>query len=167
LRLIVNGLKETRHNIGVQGVAHFKDLEKPLNRCGIYMMESVGKNFKAGGRPKKWDSLSKRTKKIDPRRNSGTPLTINGDNIRKKIDKKVTKYKVTVGASGKIAHVQQFGARIKITDRMRRWFAFKEIYLPLYQTEIIIPARPFVLFQTEDLKSVKDIFIKWSGEYKK
>ncbi|GAH15650.1 unnamed protein product, partial [marine sediment metagenome] len=38
-----------------------KDLRVPLKRCGILMLRSIDKNFRAEGRPKRWVPLSPMT----------------------------------------------------------------------------------------------------------
>lgn len=43
-----------------------------------------------------------------------------------------------------IAPIQNYGARIKVTDRMRAWLAFNlQIFLRATTTHIVIPAREF------------------------
>lgn len=44
----------------------------------------------------------------------------------------------------KIAQIQEFGARIPVTDKMRKWFAVQGFPLSKNKTEIIIPPRAFL-----------------------
>lgn len=44
----------------------------------------------------------------------------------------------------KVAEIQEFGATIKVTDKMRKWFAYQGFPLNKNTTEIHIPARSFV-----------------------
>lgn len=49
----------------------------------------------------------------------------------------------------KIAEIQEYGARIPVTDKMRKWFAYQGFPLKKTTTEIVIPPRAFVR-QTAD-----------------
>ena len=49
----------------------------------------------------------------------------------------------------KIAQIQEYGARIPVTDKMRKWFAVQGFPLSKHTTEIIIPPRAFMR-QTSD-----------------
>jgi hypothetical protein len=51
--------------------------------------------------------------------------------------------------SAKIAIIQEYGANINVTKKMRKWFAFKGIYLSKNKTQINLPPRPFMQ-QTAD-----------------
>lgn len=44
----------------------------------------------------------------------------------------------------KVALINEFGATIKVTDKMRRWFAAQGFPLNKHTTEIHIPARSFI-----------------------
>ena len=54
----------------------------------------------------------------------------------------------------KIAEIQEYGARIPVTDKMRRWFAAQGFPLKKTTTEIVIPPRPFIR-QTADRNKKK------------
>ena len=49
----------------------------------------------------------------------------------------------------KIAQIQEYGARIPVTDKMRKWFAVQGFPLSKHTTEIVIPPRAFIR-QTAD-----------------
>lgn len=49
----------------------------------------------------------------------------------------------------KIAQIQEYGARIPVTDKMRKWFAVQGFPLSKHTTEIVIPPRAFIR-QTSD-----------------
>lgn len=49
----------------------------------------------------------------------------------------------------KIAQIQEYGARIPVTDKMRKWFAVQGFPLSKHTTEIVIPPRAFMR-QTSD-----------------
>lgn len=44
----------------------------------------------------------------------------------------------------KVAEINEFGATIKVTDKMRKWFAWQGFPLNKNTTEIHIPARSFI-----------------------
>ena len=62
----------------------------------------------------------------------------------------------------KVAQIQEFGARIPVTDKMRKWFAVQGFPLSKHTTEIVIPPRAFVR-QTAD-KNKKDWMWKFRDD---
>lgn len=44
----------------------------------------------------------------------------------------------------KVAQIQEYGARIPVTDKMRKWFAVQGFPLSKHTTEIVIPPRAFM-----------------------
>jgi hypothetical protein len=69
-------------------------------------------------------------------------------NITKAINNQANKVILNVGFlqkdMAKIAIINEFGAHIRVTNKMRKWFAVQGIYLKKETTEIVIPPRPFM-----------------------
>lgn len=161
-------MDRTRENIGRRAPRHFRDLTVPLKRVEAYMIgESISKNFREGGRPKRWAALSGATATINPRRQGGKPLQDTGAHIKNRITGKIEGgYRLVIGAGGKIPTIQQKGAKIRVTPAMRKFLAAKGIYLSATTKEIKIPGRQFILFQPEDIGAINKIFRDWSRNYK-
>lgn len=65
------------------------------------------------------------------------------------------------GDMGMIAAVHEFGARIRVTDKMRKWFAAQGYPLKTSTKEIVIPERSFIRagFDSAEREYVKNVKI--------
>ncbi len=82
--------------------------------------------------------------------------------LRKKI-KKATASEIRGGVIGNeqlsiIAGSNEFGVRIKVTAKMRRFLAWKGLYLSGQTKEIIIPERPAIRSTFDNKKNIKEVF---------
>ncbi len=142
------------------------DVRTPLKESGIQMLRSIDNNFKVGGRPNKWRPLAQST--INARRKGkgkGGPQILQDNGILKgSITTRTRKDFVAIGTSIPYAPVHNFGhvftrarkAKLKGKSRLRARSSTSGI--------IIIPKRPFILFQEEDKKDIDDIFVKHMGK---
>jgi len=155
-----------------------KDLRVPLKRCGILMLSSIDKNFRAEGRPKRWAPLSPMT--IAMRRKKGRGAKILQDTGHGKgsiVYKVVSNQKVQIGTNLGYMKIHQEGGSIKIPARTIRpvkakalhWIssAGEDIFaMVVHQKERTarIPQRKFLLFQEDDKKNIVRIFTEYLEE---
>jgi len=148
-----------------------KDLKPPLKRSGVWMHRSFAANFREEGRPR-WKSLSWNT--ITNRKNmSSRPLQDKGL-LRQSVMTKTAQGNIyrlrndslTMGSNMSYAGYQQFGTVThRILPRAKKVIKFMSGDMkPVFTRRVNhpgIPARPFVMFQDEDVKEIEGIF----GDY--
>jgi len=138
--------------------------EKPLRACGLVLLRSITKTFKAGGRPMRWKP-SRRAAGMA----KGQTL-IKTARLMRSITMKVAGRTLRVGTNVKYAAIHQLGgtipARVILPRRAKalRWIdrAGKVRFakrVSIGPTEI--PARPFLVIQDEDWRVFGRIF----GDY--
>jgi len=137
--------------------------QKPLRSCGLVLLRSVTKTFKAGGRPLRWKPSWRALK-------TGGRTLIKTARLMRSITMHVAGRTLRVGTNVKYAAIHQLGgtipARVILPKRAKalRWidgsgnvrFAKKVTVGP---TEI--PARPFLVIQDADWRVFRRIF----GDY--
>jgi len=150
-----------------------KDLRVPLKRCGILMLRSIDKNFRAEGRPKRWAPLSPMT--IAMRRKKGRGAKILQDTGMGKGSityEVVSDQKVQIGTRRDYMRIHQEGGSIKIPARDIYPVKAKALHwvdpgtgedvfaMHVHQKERTakIPQRKFLLFQEEDKKNIVRVF---------
>jgi phage virion morphogenesis protein len=155
-----------------------KDLRVPLKRCGILMLSSIDKNFRAEGRPKRWAPLSPTT--IAMRRKKGRGARILQDTGMGKGSityEVVSNQKVQIGTRRDYMRIHQTGGNIKIPARTIRPVKAKALHWISNTGEDVfamivhqkartakIPQRKFLLFQEDDKKNIVRIFIEYLEE---
>jgi len=154
-----------------------KDLRIPLKRCGILMLSSIDKNFRAEGRPKKWAPLSPMT--IAMRRKEGKGAKILQDTGHGKgsiVYKVVSNQKVQIGTNLGYMKIHQEGGSIKIPARdiypvkakALHWVSDgKDVFaMHVHQKARTakIPQRKFLLFQKEDKTNIVKVFTEYLEE---
>jgi phage gpG-like protein len=154
-----------------------KDLRVPLKRAGILMVGSVGKNFRAEGRPEKWAPLSPMT--IAMRRKKGRRAKILQDTGMGRdsiVYDVVSNQEVQIGTPLKYMAKHQTGGTINIPARdiypvrarALHWVSDgKDVFvMHVHQKERTakIPQRKFLLFQEEDEKNIVKIFTEYLEE---
>ena|SRR3990167_6182410 len=134
IKITRNGFGSVQAFFGKQ-ISSAKNLSGPLRQAGEYMMGSVRKNFRAGGRPK-WRPLAKSTLKRKLSQGlSPLPLTGRTGRLQSQITYKIFKNKFSIGTSIPYAPYHQFGTRS-------------------------IPQRKFLIFQDEDLKLIESMILR-------
>ncbi len=156
-----------------------KDLRVPLKRCGILMLSSIDKNFRAEGRPKRWAPLSPMT--IAMRRKKGRGAKILQDTGHGKtsiVYKVVSNVKVQIGTPLGYMRKHQEGGTIKIPARdiypvrakVLHWVdpgTGEDVFaMHVHQKARTakIPQRKFLLFQEDDKKNIVRIFTEYLEE---
>ena len=120
-----------------------KSFKEPLNRAiRTVLIPSIKKNFASNGRPR-WASLSDKTVQ---RKGSATPILNETGKLKTaaqqinnwSIDKEEAKF---TGLPGKVEYGE---FHLSGTRKM--------------------PARPFIMMQSEDVEAIEDIFVSWYNE---
>ncbi|HQU86358.1 MAG TPA: phage virion morphogenesis protein [Pyrinomonadaceae bacterium] len=120
-----------------------RQVQKPLKAAGVVMLSSIQQNFKAQGRPQKWQKLSAAT--IAGRRKGKgkgkAQILIDKGRLKNSHSMKVSSGGVEVGTNVIYAKRQHYGfpgGKGKGKSKT--------------------PARPFVMFQDEDFDTIGQIF---------
>lgn len=120
-----------------------REIQKPFRAAGTYMIGSIQRNFKAGGRPKKWKELAEST--IKQRRRGGgkggIKILVDTARLKNSPAMRVRRTEAEVGTNMVQAKRQHFG----YPEGKGRGHA---------ET----PARPFMMFQDEDYDAIGQIF---------
>lgn len=129
-----------------------QDIKNPqplLKTMGQYMVSSIDKNFREQGRPEKWAPLSPITLMMRRKgKGGGSPKALMDTGmLRKSITAQVRAHEVVIAPTVRYGIFQQLGARIPVSEKMRKWFHWKGVHLKKETAELKIPARPFMLFQ--------------------
>ena len=141
--------------------------QQALKECGLVLLRSIAKNFRAGGRPVRWKRSAR------ARREGGQTL-VDTARLKKSITMKVAGKILTVGTNVISAAIHQLGGRIdqNVTVRshwriMRKAFGraipARKVLVRSHQRHLQfdMPARPFLLIQDEDWRVFRRIF----GDY--
>lgn len=120
-----------------------KHVEKPMKAAATYMIGSVVKNFNAGGRPKKWAKLAEST--VRGRRKGkgrgGIKILVDKGQLRNSNSMRLRQDGVEIGTNMVQAKRQHFGYPGHAGPGGAK-----------------TPARPFMLFQSEDPDAISQIF---------
>ena len=154
-------IKDMEMKAAVKGLSdRLSRPQKPLKECGLVLLRSISKTFKAGGRPVRWRP-SKRAQF------TGGKTLIDTARLMRSITMKVTGKTLAVGTNVKYAAMHQLGgkvpARVILPKRAKalRWidkagnvrFA-KKVSIPGFD----MPARPFLVIQDADWRVFRRIF---------
>lgn len=94
----------------------------------------------------------------------GIKYTVSGDNELSRQLKQLNGKRVNVGIVGEpdsllltYAAVNEYGANIRITEKMRKWLAWQKLYVKKSTTHIIIPERSYIRSTLDDKRVLKDL----------
>lgn len=138
----IQGLERVVQRLG-ELATDTRQVERPLKAAGAYMLGSIEKNFRAQGRPQKWPGLSQGAlrRRRRGRGRGGAQILIDTARLKNSHGYVVTGDAVEIGTNVKYAARQHFGyAGGKGRGHSRT------------------PARPFLMFQAEDLPEISEIF---------
>ncbi len=143
--------------------ARMENMQPALKDCGLVLIRSIAKNFKAGGRPVKW-------KKSARAKRSGGQTLVKTSRLKNSITMEATGSRLTVGTNVKYARIHQMGGYIheNVTVKkhwrlMTRAFGKKiparsvMVRSHTRQMSTDIPARPFLMVQPADWRIFKRI----------
>lgn len=121
-----------------------RHVEQPMKASGTYMLGSIEKNFKAGGRPDKWTALSEATKaRRRNKKKSSIKILIDTARLKNSHQFRLVSEGVQIGTNVIYAPRQHFG----YPEGTGRGHS---------ET----PARPFLMFQEEDIREISEIFTR-------
>lgn len=117
--------------------------ERPMRAAGVYMLGSIERNFKAQGRPEKWTALSESTlaRRRKGRGKGKAQILIDTARLKNSVSMRLTGDGVEVGTNVVYAPRQHFGYEGGEGRGQAK-----------------TPARPFLMFQDEDIDAIGDIF---------
>lgn len=120
-----------------------RHVERPLRAAGVYMLGSIEKNFRAQGRPQKWQGLADSTlrRRRKGRGRGSARILIDTAAMKNAIGFRVNTEGVEVGLTKAQARRQHFGYPGGSGRGRAR-----------------TPARPFLLLQQEDIPAIGEIF---------
>lgn len=118
-----------------------KRTERPLKAAAVYMLGSIDKNFQAEGRPKKWETLADAT--VAGRRGKKPKILTDTARLRRSHSYRITTNGAEIGTNVIYAPRQHFG-----------YDGSKKSGRGHSDT----PARPFLMFQEEDIREIDEIF---------
>lgn len=120
-----------------------RTIERPMKAAGTYMLGSIERNFKAGGRPAKWKPLAAST--VRQRRrgggSGGVKVLVDTAALKNSMSMRVRATETEVGTNMVQAKRQHFG----YPGGKGRGHSKT-------------PARPYMLFQNEDTDAIGKIF---------
>lgn len=120
-----------------------RDTDRPLKAAGVYMLGSIERNFQAQGRPDKWTALNESTlaRRRKGRGKGRSQILIDTAHLKNSTAMRLTGDGVEIGTNVIYAPRQHFGY---------------EGGEGRGQAET--PARPFLMFQDEDIDAIGNIF---------
>lgn len=138
----IQGLQAVLTRVG-RLVTDIRHVEGPMKAAGVYMLGSIEKNFKAGGRPAKWEALAESTiaRRKTGKGKGGAKILVDTGALKNSMAMRMTTAGVEVGTNKVQAKRQHFG----FPKGSGRGHAKT-------------PARPFVMFQDEDHDAIDAIF---------
>jgi len=122
-------------------------LENPaplLDRFGLYMLRSIRKNFREGGRPEKWEPS--RNAEV----NGKKTLMPTGRNLLRSITYEVSGRAVRIGTNFIGARLLQQGGTI--VPRQAKALRFLIGERVVFARKVTMPARQYLLIQPEDAR---------------
>jgi len=137
--------------------------EKALKECGLVLLRSVARNFKAGGRPVRWRP-SKRALR------EGGKTLIDTARLKNSMTMRVLGRSLTVGTNVKYARIHQLGGKLNNNVTVKQHYRYitqafgkeidgRKVLVKQHQRKMdtYIPARPFLKVQAGDLRIMRKI----------
>jgi phage gpG-like protein len=177
----IKGLEELMSRLR-QIAAAARNLKRPLQSAGVYMLGSIERNFQEQGRPVKWTPLSARTlasrrgarkakKKAGAKAGRGARILIDNARLKNSMGSKVDGDAVAVGTNVVYAARQNFGyggqggSATQSSPGIRRRPGLKlgfrhEEKGKGRRGQARTPARPFLVIQPQDIDAIAGIFQK-------
>lgn len=168
-------------------LSQMRDFTAPLKTAGVWMIKSVDKNFKEGGRPSSWVRSGASDMRSGWVKRKGGQEFVRGQTLMKTGALRnsivggpggiyqLSENRLVIGTNIKYASVHQFGFDGEVTQAVgyhtrtitKAWG--RELKTPktisvashARLVHMRIPARPFLLFQDEDRIQIANIFRRW------
>lgn len=125
--------------------ANAKQTAKPLRAASVYMLGSIERNFKAQGRPAKWQAISSATvaRRRRGRGKGSAQILIDTGRLKNSMTHKISGNGAEIGTNVVYAARQHFGYGGGAGRGRSK-----------------TPARPFLMFQDEDVAAIERIFAR-------
>lgn len=162
----VKGLKQALKALNKVQSKLSKDYRKLWDRQIIVLQQIFDRRFKSQNKGR-WTPLNPMTTQITRPHN---PLLLSGTlrgslgarNIHSIRD--IKRNVLTYGTKYKPAGIQNEGAKVKVTDAMRNFFAAHNVFLSSKKKTIVIPKRAFMFLENEDEKRIRVVWESWGNE---
>jgi len=141
--------------------------EKALKECGLVLLRSIARNFKAGGRPVRWRPSGRALKE-------GGKTLLDTARLKNSISMRVLGKVLTVGTNVKYARIHQLGGKLDknvtvkqhyryITQAFGKEIEGRKVLVRQHQRQqdMYIPARPFLKVQDADLRIMRKIVAEY------
>lgn len=154
-------------NVEVEGLKVFDDKIKKLGNLqnfwhsvGDYMQRRTIKEcFDKEQSPDgvKWRQLSDARHNERSKRGSYKILSDTGE-LRRSVKYKAFSNYVIIGSNLKYSRIHQFGGKITVTPKMRKFLHYKGIHLKRSTSYVTIPPRPFLGVTMSDKRHIANMF---------
>lgn len=137
--------------------------EKALKECGLVLLRSIAKNFKAGGRPVRWRPSGRALRE-------GEKTLIDTARLKNSINMRVLGRILRVGTNVKYARIHQLGGKLDKNVTVKQHYRYitrafgksiegRKVLVRQHQRQqdMYIPARPFLKVQPGDLRIMRRI----------
>ena len=157
------------------------NLQPAMKQGRVYMLGSINRNFERGGRPVRWQALSMNYYLAKLRAGYGNKTLIRTGQLKRSITGRVEPTRFIMGTAVPYARIHQFGGTVQHGARTERFFrqrkktgAFKRGIRLFGKARgftfgsfaMTIPARPFILFQDEDITALNTFVLRHLTEKK-
>lgn len=119
------------------------DLTIPMKQASLLMLASVNKNFQMSGRPTSWVPLAASTLKEKIRKGYSTRPLIRTGFLRQSITAQSGRMEMRLGTAIRYGRIHEYGGRAGRGGSAN------------------IPARPYLLFQREDLDRIRKMILSY------
>jgi phage gpG-like protein len=151
----IKGIRELDMTLK-QAIDGMGDWRKPLKESGVYMYQSIDKNFSSQGRPSKWKGHHWLTKKL---RDGGNILEDTG-RLKQSVTSRGSGSKYELSSSKLV-----IGSNLKARKSSRLLADIHQNGVPAGANKVFgepgkngIPARPFLMIHDEDTVMIERIF---------
>jgi len=137
--------------------------EKALKDCGLLLLRSVARNFKAGGRPVRWRASGRALRE-------GGKTLVDTARLKNSMTMRVLGKVLTVGTNVKYARIHQLGGKLDKNVTVKQHYRYitqafgkdiegRKVLVKQHQRKMdtYIPARPFLKVQAGDLRIMRKI----------
>jgi len=146
-----------------QAARRLSEPEKALKECGLVLLRSIAKNFKAGGRPVRWQKSGRALRE-------GGKTLVDTARLKNSMTMRVLRWILTVGTNIIYARIHQLGGKLdkNVTVRQHYRYITQAFGKPIKgrkalvkqhqrQQDMYIPARPFLMVQQGDMRVMRKI----------
>lgn len=144
--------------------------EKALKECGLVLLRSIARNFKAGGRPVRWHPSGRALRE-------GGQALVDTARLKNSMAMRVLGRILRVGTNVKYARIHQLGGKLDKNVTVKAHYRYmttafgkaiegRKVLVRQHQRQqdAYIPARPFLKVQAADLRIMRRIVADYVTE---